>query len=1231
MNYPHTKFMKKVALVMLTAFVVAGCLLTADGKESTKNLAREFANPPASARPWVYWFPLDGNITSNGITADLEAMKRVGIGGVLYMETDQGAPHGPARFGGPLWRALFQYICSEAHRLGLEVNMNNDAGWCGSGGPWITPELSMQHVVWSETNVTGSQHLDTVLARPNSYKGFYHDIALFAFPMTSNNYLIPQLGGKTSDKGQEIPLRVDYPVLPPEAVVSRDRMVDLSAQMESDGRLRWDVPPGQWTVLRLGHTSTGVENHPAPRDGLGLECDKLSREGSEAAFNGLMAKVIGDSPSLTGKGKTLVSTHIDSWEIGTQNWTPKFREEFKSLRGYDPFLLLPVMAGHVVDSLEISERFLWDVRMTVNDLLVRNYAGHFRELANRYGLRLSIEAYEGEPADDMTYAGQADEPMAEFWSWGKFGAAFSCTEMASAAHIYGKPILGAESFTASDGERWQGHPAFIKDLGDWAFCEGIQRFVFHRYALQPWTNPDRPPGMSMGPWGLHYERTQTWWEQSKAWHEYLARCQFLLRQGQFVADLCFMEPETSPLKFKSPVKSGYDRPGYNFDGCTTEVVLNRMSVEDGRLVLPGGMSYRCLVLPTVETMTPPLLHKIKELVAAGATVAGPRPEKSPSLRGYPECDQAVGAMAAELWGSGPPPAELTERAFGKGRVIWGAELQPAKAKAEGVKIEIAKWIWYREGNPAVAAPVGKRYFRRVFDVDSNSPVVAARLLMTVDNSFECWINHHRAGKGDNWGHLYSMNVKSMVKPGANFLAVEAVNGSTEPNPAGLIGILSITYADAHTQYVPTDGNWQAAMAAKGRWNSDPAISADWPAAMELGPMGMAPWGNIDIDLNTDAIPDINILCGLLNKMGVPPDFSCQTKKDPQGLRYTHRAMGGTDFYFVANKNPQPEEAVCTFRVQGRRPELWWPVTGRIEPVAVYDTADGCTRVPICFDPSGSVFVVFREGDEAESGRITSVKRNDEPLLDVAKKAGLINNAAGGATVPEFKILRHSPTALEVEAGQPGAYQATTAEGRNLPFEVAAIPDALNITGPWTVNFPTNSGAPAQVTLDKLISWSDHADAGVKYFSGTATYACEVQVPRNLLAAKRRWYLDLGKVAVMAEVKLNGKNLGILWKAPFRVDVTDALKSGKNKLEAKVVNLWINRLIGDEQLPEDSSRNGNGTLKEWPQWLEKGLPSPTGRTTFTSWRLWHKNDKLVESGMLGPVTLQASALVTVNTK
>jgi len=1174
-----------------------------------------FRNPPASARPWVYWFPLDGNISSNGITLDLEAMARVGIGGVLYMETDQGAPRGPAAFGGQPWRDLFKHICAEAQRLGLQVNMNNDAGWCGSGGPWITPELSMQHVVWTETSVTGPRSFNEVIAQPKALKDFYRDIALFAFPTPPSNYVISHLPGKSADTREEIPSQAEFASLPSNVVIPRGQIMDLTAKCDRDGRLAWEAPPGNWTLLRLGHTTTGTDNHPAPMAGRGLECDKLSKEAAEAMFAGLMKKLIDDSKSLAGETKTLISTHIDSWEVGSQNWTPKFREEFRRLRGYDPLPLLPVMAGRVVDSLEISERFLWDVRATVNDLLLENYAAHFSRMARRHGMRLSIEAYDGSPTDDMAYGGRADEPMAEFWSWGKFGAAYSCTEMASAAHVYGKRILGAEAFTATDAEKWQGHPALIKDLGDWAFCEGINRFVFHRYALQPWS--DVRPGMSMGPWGLHYERTQTWWEQSKAWHEYLARCQFLLQQGLFVADLCFLEPEMSPQRFKSPVKSGYDRPAYDFDGCPPEVVLTRMKVKDGRLVLPDGMSYRWLVLPQTQTMTPALLRKIKDLVVAGATVVGAPPQKSPGLSGYPRCDEEVKALVAELWGAGQPPAQVTARPLGKGRIFWGGEFSPSPPKSLEVENSLAsaRWIWFKEGNPAASAPPGKRFFRRLLTLEASSQVVSARLEMTADNEFKCWINGHPAGSGTEWDHVYARDVTSLLKPGENLLCVEAINTMDAPNPAGLIGLLKVNYGEGRIVSVATDEKWQASQTPPAQWTTDSALRAEWTAALNLGPYGMAPWGAVQGGLPVaDPIPDANLVCDLLARQGVPPDFASQNRSAPETFRYIHKTIGDTEAYFVANKNPRSDEAICSFRVSGRRPEFWWPDSGRIEHPAVYNEVGGITRVPVELGPSGSVFVLFRKAAPVEAERIVSISRSGVPMID---DAGLRPSSVGRPFV-----MRNPTGSLTFLASSAGEYSLKTASGRSKVVKIPDFDSQMEIEGPWELSFPPKWGAPDHVTLDRLRSWSEHSDPGVKYFSGAATYTKAFETRPGFLTPQRRIFLDLGQVAVMAEVKLNGKDLGILWKPPFRVDVTDDLRPGANVLEAKVVNLWINRQIGDEQLPEDSDRNPDGTLKSWPSWLSRGMPSPTGRFTLTSWRLWKKNDPLVESGLLGPVTLQA---------
>jgi hypothetical protein len=1204
--------MKSIHILFLSFTLVLVC----PAAERAASLEKGFANPPPAARPWVYWFWLNGNITSNGITADLEAMKRVGVGGVLIMEVDQGAPSGPAAFGQPGWRELFKHVCGEANRLGLEVNMNNDAGWCGSGGPWVTPDLAMQKVVWTETNLTGPTRFEGALVQPKPVANYYQDIAVLAFPTPAGNARIDGIQGKAAFTPTFIPPQGSLAPVPPEQTVSRERVVDLTAKLDVTGRLSWYVPEGKWTIVRFGHTPTGKDNHPAPEAGRGLECDKLSRKAAEVMFDGLMGKLVADSKPVVGK--SLVATHIDSWEVGSQNWTPKFREEFKRRRGYDPLPFLPTMTGRIVDGSEVSERFLWDLRHTISELVLENYAGYFRELAHRHGLRLSIEAYTTCPVDEFAYAGRADEPMGEFWSWGKYGAAFSCTEMASSAHVYGKRIVGAEAFTATDQEKWLGYPGNIKDLGDWAFCEGINRFVFHRYALQPWMEGVRP-GMSMGPWGLHYERTETWWEQSKAWHEYLARCQYVLQQGLFVADICLLTPEGSPQTIDrqkaflshTPGTEGQplDRPGHNFDTCPPEVVLTRMSVKDGRLVLPDGMSYRLLALPQVETIMPQLLRKIRDLVRAGATLAGARPLKSPSLGGYPACDAEVKAIADELWGTAPALAEVTEHWFGKGLVISGTRFEQSRERGRQAPSRLAgaKWIWYKEGNPAVAAPVGARYFRRVVDVDAGAAVDSAHVLMTVDNSFECWVNGRGAGTGDDFTRLYDRNISRLLKPGANLVAIKAVNGATQPNPAGMIGIVTIKYRDGRTVTVPTDSAWESAVTVEGGWHTDATATAGWRPSMELGTLGMEPWGYVEqAGAGSDLYPDIEFLGQLLAERGVLPDFTYTTKDGLKCLRFIHKSLKEAEVYFVANKTPEPQEAVCSFRVKGKRPEFWDPETGKVAHPAVYDEAPGCVRVPMRFEASQSVFVVFPVKAASERDRIVSVTREGE------------RNRADASLATGVELMRNENGEVSALIWQPGRYGFKTANGKTGELGFATMPAPMEIGGPWEVRFAPGGGAPEFVNFDKLISWTERPETSVKYFSGTATYKKALEMPAEWVAKGKRLYLDLGRVAVMADVNVNGKDLGTLWKSPYRLEITDAVKAGDNLLTIRVVNLWVNRQIGDQKLPEDSDRNANGTLERWPQWLEEGKPSPTGRYTFTSWRLWAKDAPLQESGLLGPV-------------
>lgn len=1168
---------------------------------SADRLSKEFVSPPDSARIWVYWFWLNGNLTKEGMTADLEAMKKANVGGVLIMEVDQGAPVGPVAFMGDKWRELFKHMVSEAARLGIEVNMNNDAGWNGSGGPWVPLDKAMQVIVTSEKQVPGGTKFEGELPKPRVNGGFYRDIAVLAFPTpkdpTNLAYRIRNLdvkgmfwgwhnGSLDASTGSGIPA---------ESLIAKDKILDLTSQMDVSGKLTWSAPMlkdsllGQdhagpvsdWTVIRFGHTFTGAKSHPAPATGAGPECDKLSKEGIEANYYGMIGKLAKDVGPLAGKA--FAATHVDSWEVGAQNWTPKMREEFKKRRGYDMMPFMPVLTGRVVDSLEISERFLWDVRQTVSDLLAENYIGHLRKIANKDGLRLSMESYTT-PANDLDVANHVEEPICEFWWPDGGGLYWSVKSMASTAHVNGRPIVGAEAFTADSGERWRAHPAIIKTLGDRAFCDGVNRFIVHRYAMQPWVD-NRLPGMTMGPWGLHYERSQTWWNDSIAWHQYVARCQYMLRQGTFVADVLSLQPEEAMQRF-----STLSLPGYDYDGISPQAFMKDVSVKRGSLKLPSGMNYRLLVLPDRNTMTPQMLDKIEDLVEAGATIIGKPPVKSPSLSGYPKCDEEVQETVKELWGTASP-APSGDRKVGKGRVVWG--------------------------------------------------------------------------------------------------------------------------------------------------KSVPEVLAD---------------------------------------MKVKPDFTSSLP-----IRYIHRALNDLDIYFVANPNPQPAEAVCTFRVSGKSPEAWFPDTGRMEPVSVFEESDGCTSIPLKFEPAGSMFIVFKKGVMKASEKIVSLRRNDQELIktiasgaaggnsdvtntftmvawvkpnaeialpqetadgitalnidrnDVvyaapghevwkegdsgagfgAGKNGVCVYEHGGTYFPAVlvhaapisdwthvavvyqdgtpslylngqfarkglkgKMVTHSAvgvshgrelksfngqvaglkqfkTALSAEEivklaqskpagpdiqlgpaydlvsreiGQNGNYEIKTADGKSRQVTITDLPAPLEIKGPWELKFTPGWGAPEKVTLDNLISWTEHSDSGVKYFSGSATYqkqfTFEQALKSELSNLKSVVYLDLGKVAVMAAVKLNGKNLGILWKPPYRVDITSAVKTGQNDLEIRVVNLWINRMIGDEFLAEDSERNNNGTLKQWPQWLQEGKPSPAGRLTFTSWRLWKKDQPLQESGLLGPVTIQA---------
>jgi hypothetical protein len=600
----------------------------------------------------------------------------------------------------------------------------------------------------------------------------------------------------------------------------------------------------------------------------------------------------------------------------------------------------------------VSDRFLWDFRRTLDDLFAENTYGTMAELARQRGVGIYGEAAGVSleiPEDTLLNKSQVEIPMGEFWVHALHPELMYYQDVrgaASASHVYGKKLVATESFTGGGYEA----PYTLKKVGDYWFAQGVNRIVFHTSAHQPL---DTKPGNTMV--GTHINRNITWAEQAKPFMTYLARNSFMLQQGLFVADLAYLLPEGAPSTM--PIWGAGLQPappdGYDYDYINTDVLLNRLSVkEDGRLALPDGMSYRVLVLPEIDRMTPRVLRKIHELVAGGATVVGPKPVKSPSLAGYPSVDGEVQALAADLWGD-IDGLSVSRHGFGKGRVMWGVPLADVLAS------------------------------------------------MRVARDFD-----------------YSR-----------------------------------------------------------------ALGADMP--------------------------------------------------------WIHRQAGDIDIYFVANRTDAAQDVEARFRVSGKQAELWHPDSGAIEPAA-YAIAEGRTTVPLHLAERESVFVVFRRA----------------------------------AAVPSRALPRATSTTM------------------------------ATLSGPWDVNFPPNFGAPAHIQLAKLEPWTANADDGVKYFSGTATYTKAVEAPQTWFRPGAKLLLDLGTVKDLAEVAVNGKALGTLWKPPYQVDATGTLRPGANQLEIKVTNQWSNRQMGDRLGPAE----------------KRVLPQVAGLMMMGGGRGAPQTP--AESGLIGPVTVIA---------
>lgn len=902
------------------------------------SLEQLFKNPPQDAKPQVWWHWMYGNITKEGITKDLELMKKLGIGGATqfhnaYLKGHRATPKGPVRFNSPEYRELVQYAIKECHRLGMTMGLQICDGFSQTGGPWIEPEMGMRALRHTRIAAQGGREFTCqtpentvlVLACPGSID----DMTPPAQPTKSrrskedpHNAMIDP-GSPYLTKGQT-------------AIKGKD-IIDLTSRPEPDGSLSWTPPEGDWVVMIFHDELHPATNHPASPEGEGLECSKLDSDAVDLVFDNYVGPLIDDAGELAGK--TLQHVLIDSWECGYQSWSRGFVEEFKKRRGYDPTPYLPALARIPVESVELSNRFLCDFRVTLDDLVCEQYYGHLRDRLNERGMQLHAEVLYGWHqmfGSPIRQYGMVDVPMNEIWMTKQhpgnrnrnLGGRAYTGYAATAGHVYGKKIIKDESFTVGGGKGdFSFVPSMMKPAADFALCRGTSRFVLHTSVHQP---DDKKPGWTHGLNGVNFHRNNTWWPYAGGFLSYLARCSYMLQQGVFVADVCrYVGQEDTYSEGYGELPLAGLPEGYRADHCDNTVLLERMDVKDGRVVLPDGTSYAVLLLADKKTMAPKILEKLALMAQKGATIIGPKPEHAPGLTDYPQCDAEVKRLADQLWGQG-----------------------------------------------------------KIRDIPLNEALTMA------------------------------------------------------------------------------------------------------------------------------------------------PDFEYKATPESR-INFIHRKLPDTDIYFIATAGDACV-AGCTFRVSGKSPQVFDPMTGEIYDLPEFKDEDGRTHIKIELEAQGSKMIVFRP-----------------------KPAG-----------------------------------------RDLPQRIVAT--SIPIPGPWEVSFEPNRGAPEGIKLAKLMSLSEHADAGVRHFSGVATYTTSFDLPTLLV--NQSFVLELGEVNDLAEVMVNGTSAGTLWRPPFKIDITPYLKPGPNHLEVKVVNTWVNRLIGDQKIPAEKR-------------VAEVVPSSAP---------WYvAESKLLPSGLLGPVSIEVA--------
>jgi len=1073
-----------------------------------------------NAKPWVFWYWVKGAVSKAGITADLEAMKANGIAGA-YLMSIQGPDKTPVYSPPavqltPEWWKLVEFAMNEAKRLDLKLGMHVSDGFALAGGPWITPALSMQKVVWSKYLINNSTD-KIILPKPASKENYYKDIAVYAYPspigenlstrtvipkitasngadatglilpgnkknfgsnescyiqyefekpftcrtvtikISGNNYQAQRLAIEVSDDGkvfrsigrlepprhgwQDTDEDVTHSIKPTTAKFFRfiydkkgsepgsedldaakwkpslklvnlelnsaaqinqfegkngsvwrvskrttdeqiaknlcvplNKIINLTSKLNPDGSLNWKAPKGNWTILRVGHTSTGHTNATAG-GGMGLECDKFNPEAVKLQFENWYGQALKHGGPEIAK-KVLSVFHVDSWECGSQNWSPLFKSEFLKRRGYDLTPYLPVMTGLPVESASVSENFLYDIRKTISELVVDQFYKTLSKLAKEQGVTFTAESIAPTMmSDGLMHYKTVNVPMGEFWlNSPTHDKPNDMLDAISGAHIYGKNIIQAEAFTTVRMD-WNENPANMKTLQDRNYALGINKLVYHVFTHNPWT--DRKPGMTLDGVGLYFQRDQTWWKAGKAWVEYAERSQNLLQQGKPVVDIAVFTGEELPRRSVLPDRLVETLPGIFGVDVVDDERKRLANIGEPLRQIPAGVTH-------------------------SANMADPENWVNP-LRGYA----------------------------------------------------------YDSFNPDVLGTATVKNGEVVFESGATYKVLVFPGMMKMNPNYE-YMSYETVKK-----------LAALIKAGAKVIVADKPLCQN-----GLKQVEKVEFDKVVNQI------WGGEFSSIKNGNQPVRTKK-----LALGQVIKAPFFGEsfrEIELSPDCI------------------FIDSLLAYAKGITFSHRKTTEKDLYFIANQYNEERFISASFRVSGKVPEFYNAVTDQKIEAKQWTIANGRTTLKLALKPNESVFVIF-----------------EKPTAETQLNKG--NNWLN------FKTIQ-------------------------------------DISKTWKAKFDTSGAGPLEpLVFNELTDWTKNADSLVKYYSGTAVYSKNFSFSGSI---NGKIWLDLGDFSSIAEVEVNDINCGTLWTAPHRLDISKAIRNGENTITIEVTNTWANRLIGDNKLPEN---------------------------------------------------------------